>query len=140
MQQDTMEMDLARPRFFPFPVLFDEVEDYFMSAHQISGLSVFEDGQNVYIEVALPGVDPKQIDIRYEKGLLIVRGQVKKEEEDRNRKFYHKASKIFSYRVTVPETADSTVEPQVVSKNGLLQVTFAKLPKTEPKKLKIKEG
>lgn len=140
MKQDIMEIDFNRPsRLFSFPALLDEAEDWLLPSSRISGLSMSEDEKNIYVEAAVPGIEPKDVEVTYDKGTLWIRGQAKQEEEDKNRKYYRKASSSFSYRLSIPETADQTAEPQVISKNGLLTVTFQKQPKTQPKKLTVKE-
>lgn len=139
-----MALDLVPRNFWDipsrFPTLLDLDEEglnpFFPT--QNSGLQVSEDEQNVYIEAALPGVDPKNIDVTYDKRVLWIRGQDNNQEEDKKRKFYRRSNQSFSYRLTVPGEIDEAQEPDAVCKNGVMRVTFKKQPRVEPKKLNIR--
>ncbi len=103
-----------------------------------SGLTVSEDDKHVYIEAAVPGLDPDKVEVTFEKGVLWIRGNQSDEDKDSNKKFYRKASSSFSYRVAIPGEVDTSVEPEATSKNGVMKVTFAKLPEVMPKKINVK--
>lgn len=104
-----------------------------------SGLTVSEDKDNVYVEAAVPGVDPDKIEVTMDKGVLWIRGQQEQEDKDQDKKFYRKASSSFSYRVGVPGEIDENQEPKASCKNGVMRVTFAKKPEVQPKKISIKK-
>jgi HSP20 family protein len=101
-----------------------------------NGLSVSEDEKNIYVEAAVPGVDPKDIDVTFHKGVLWIKGDAK--EEEKQKKYYRKATSSFSYRVAIPEDVDTKEEPQAECANGVMTVTFPKSPKTQPKKIAVK--
>lgn len=103
---------------------FDE-EDWLPSKTRYSGLSVSEDEKNVYVEAALPGVDPDTIDVTFDKGILSIRGSVEKEEKD-SKRYYRKASESFAYRVDLPTTVEISQDPDVIYKDGMLSATFIK--------------
>lgn len=134
-----MQLDIMPNSFWDSPTklstMLDE-EDWRLFLPS-SGLTVSEDKKNIHVEAAMPGISPKDIEVTFDKGILWIRGEVKEEEEDKKRKYYHKSSHTFLYRVTVPETRDEAIEPEVKSSNGILKVSFAKLPETQPKKLKV---
>lgn len=101
-----------------------------------SGLSVSEDDKHVYVEASVPGVDPDKIEVSYDKGVLWIRGQ--QEEKNRDRKFYRKASASFSYRMAIPGNVDESKDPEATYKNGIMTVTFNKVPGPQPKKIAVK--
>jgi HSP20 family protein len=143
MEVSNMSIDLLPSKLFSFPSmrvpsLWSDDDDWFSSPLSSNGLSVFEDNKNIYVEAAVPGIDPKDVEITYQDGYLWIRGEEKEEEEDKKKKFYRKSSKSFSYRVAVPGDVDPNIEPSATSKNGVMKVTFAKLPKSQPKKIEIK--
>ena len=119
------------------PSILDE--DDWSSFLPSSGLTISEDENHVYVEAAVPGLDPDKVEITYEKGILWVRGSAENQEEDKNRKFYRRASQSFSYRVAVPGEIDQSQEPKARYKNGIMKIAFSKLPKTEPKKIAIEK-
>jgi HSP20 family protein len=122
--------------FFNFPFL--EEEPWELEARQQSGLSVSEDQNHVYVEAHLPGLNPDQIEVTFDKGILWVRGEKKEEEEDKKKKFYRKASSSFSYRVHIPGGIDEKKEPEATYKDGVMKVTFAKSSQNQAKKIQVK--
>lgn len=135
-----MALDLI-PRSFwnmssRIPSLLDE--DNLQSFLPSSGLSISEDDNHVYVEAAVPGIDPSKIEVTYDKGVLWIRGEQERAEEDDKKKFYRKALSSFSYRVAVPGEVDENSEPDAVCKNGVMKVTFNKLPEVKPKRLNVR--
>lgn len=85
----------------------------------------------------MSGVDPKDVDISFKKGIPWIKGERK--EEEKGKKFT-KAARLFSYRVAVPGEIDPNIEPAASSKNRIVTITFIKSPKVKPKKIAIKTG
>src|SRR3990167_6604173 len=115
---------------FPSLSIFDEEDGLLPSTSSLSGLSVSEDANNVYVEAAVPGIDPKDVEVTFHKGLLWVKAE--KKEEEKTKKFYRKATSSFSYHLTVPGEIDQSKEPEAVVKNGIATVTFLKVPEAKP--------
>lgn len=134
-----MAFDIVPGSFWRFPALpsvWDDDDDWNIAASMPSGISISEDDKNVYVEAALPGIDGKDVEVTFDKGVVWIKGEVK--EEDKNKKYYRKATRSFSYRVAVPGDIDSNTEPTATSKNGVMTVTFTKSPKSQPKKITVK--
>lgn len=129
-------------RFPRWMSLWDEDEDWPVVANTPSGLSISEDDKHVFVEAAVPGIDPDKIEVTYDqnKGILWVKGEAEEKEEDKKKKYYRQASRSFSYRVSVPGEVDANAEPEASTKNGVMTVTFKKSPKVQPKKLKVKKA
>ena len=120
---------------FRFPSLWEDEERGLITGIS-NNLSVSEDEKNVYVEAALPGIDPKDIEVTFDKGILWIKGEAK--EEEKKKKYYQKASRSFSYRVAIPGEINESIEPEAKCKNGVMMITFAKSPKTQPKKITVK--
>lgn len=144
-----MARDLVPSSFFNtfrMPSLFDLDwdEDRWLNlfndtgSNLSSGLSVSEDDKHVYVEAAVPGVDPDKVEVTYDKGVLWIRGEQEQKNEDKNKKFYRRASTSFSYRMAVPGEVDMSKDPQATYKNGIMKVTFDKVPEAQPKKIAVK--
>jgi HSP20 family protein len=138
-----MTTSLIPRRLLSFPSLslpdfWDEDEEWFISPSTQSGLSVYEDENKVYVEAAVPGIDPKNVEATFQDGYVWVRGETKEEEEDKKKKYYRKASRSFSYRVAVPGDVDTTKDPEATYKHGVMTIAFTKSPKAQPKKIQIK--
>lgn len=118
------------------PSLIEELTDETFLDTIPSGLSISEDDKNVYIEAAVPGLEPKDVEVTFEKGILQIRGEA--QEEEKNRKFYRKATKSFSYRIAVPGEVDPRSTPEAIYKNGMMHVSFKKTPAYTPKKIEVK--
>ena len=138
-----MALDLIPRRMLSFPSLslpdfWDEDEEWLISPSTQSGLSVYEDEDKVYVEAAVPGINPKDVEVTFQDGYLWIRGEAKEEERDKKKKYYRQASRSFSYRVAVPGEVDANKEPEATYKHGVMTISFAKSPKALPKKIQIK--
>ena len=134
-----MSLDIIPRSFWNLPSripnLFDD-EDW-MSFLPSSGLTISEDDEFVFVETAIPGVDPNKVEITFDKGILWVKGTQEQTEEDKKKKFYRKASSNFSYRVLVPGEIDENQEPKANYKNGIMKIAFKKKAYREPKKIQV---
>ncbi len=119
-----------------FPSFMEDFEEFLPTVNIIKGLSISEDDKNIYVEAAVPGLDPKDIDITFDRGILSIHGD--KKEEEKKKKYYRKATSSFSYRTTIPGEVDPNAEPDARCKNGVMTVTFVKSPKAQPKKIAVK--
>jgi len=138
-----MAYDFVPSRLLSFPSLqlpsiWNEDDDWLTSPGNPSGLSVSEDDKKIYIEASLPGIDPKNIEMTFHDGYLWVRGEIKEEDRDKERKYYRQASKSFSYRVAVPGDIDNSIDPVATYKHGIMTIAFMKSPKVQPKKIQLK--
>jgi HSP20 family protein len=130
-------MSYLVPRsFFTLPSVMDEDWDFGMMSNQPTGLSISEDDKSVYIEAAVPGVDPKDIDITFEKGVVRIVAETKKEETE-GRKYFRRLQSSFSYQFTVPSDVDMGTDPETKNTNGVLHLTFPKSEKAQPRKIKV---
>lgn len=97
-------------------------------------VDVYEADGAVVVEVELPGVDPGDIDVSIDEGVLTIRGERKLAREVREENYFcvERASGIFqrSMRLAPDVEADKI---SASCENGVLKVT---VPKGEPKKPK----
>lgn len=133
-----MSYNILPGSFFRLPAQsWDEEDDWGMTTTSTSGLAISEDEKNVYVQASLPGVDPKEIEVTFDKGVVWIKGEVKLEEK--GKKFYRKSASQFSYRVAVPGDLNLSKEPEASCKNGVMTISFAKSPASQPKKIAVKE-
>jgi HSP20 family protein len=125
-----------------FPLPFENSEFFPSQALQNTGLSVYEEKGEVIVEAALPGLDIKDIEVTFEKGILSVSGQKKEEEknQDKDKKYFRKSSSSFSYKVALPVDIDEKAEPQATYKDGVMKIIFLKAKENKGKKISIKSG
>lgn len=112
------------------------IDDWDLTTNIPTGLTISEDDKYVYVSAAVPGVDPKDVEITFDKGVVWIKGEVVEEEKDK--KFYRKASSSFSYRIAVPGDIDVEKDPEATSKHGVMTVKFTKKPQSQPKKIAVK--
>lgn len=112
--------------------------DWDLATNTPSGLTISEDDRFVYVSANLPGVDPKDVEVTFDKGVVWIKGEMVEEEKDK--KYYRKASSSFSYRVAIPGDIDLDKEPEATSKHGIMTVKFVKKPRSQPKKITVKSS
>lgn len=118
------------------PTLWEDLLDETRLASIPSGLSVSEDEKNFYVDAALPGIDPKDIEVTFDRGQLDITAQSKVEEK--GKKYYRRATSQFAYTVTAPEGINSKKEPKVTYRNGMMHAIFEKVPASKPKRIEVK--
>ena len=136
-----MANGLMKANFRNFPALgipffAEDLLDETIMDKTLNGLSVSEDKEKVYIGAALPGIDPKDIEVTFDNGILHISGEAK--EEEKEKKFYRKATSSFSYRIAIPTDVNPREEPEASYKNGMMTVEFKKTAHSKPKKITIK--
>lgn len=102
-------------------------------------VDIFEDEEGVALRFELAGVDPKDVDIRFENGVLTLRGDRKLEREDK-RDNYHRVELsygTFTRSFSLPGTIDAE-KIKAESKNGILTVMLPKKPEAKPKSIQVK--
>jgi len=100
---------------------------------------IYEDDESVTVRFELAGVDPKNVDIRFENGVLTVRGERKLEKEEK-RENYHRIERsygTFARSFTLPGTVDAE-KIRAESKDGVLSVTLPKKPEAKPRSIQVK--
>jgi HSP20 family protein len=102
-------------------------------------VDIFEDEEGVALRFELAGVEPKDVDIRFENGMLTLRGERKLEREDK-RENYHRVELsygTFTRSFSLPGTIDAE-KIKAESKNGVLTVHLPKKPEAKPKSIQVK--
>jgi HSP20 family protein len=104
-------------------------------------VDIFEQGNDIVLKAELPGVDPKDVDIRLENNVLSLRGQRKLENEVK-RESYHRVERsygTFSRSFTLPTVVDQgSIKAEF--KDGLLRLTLPKRDEAKPKQIQISVG
>lgn len=98
-------------------------------------LSLSEDESHVYVEANLAGLQENEIDVTLDKGVLWIRGE--KEEVKDERKYHHKAYRSYSYKLALPESANTDSEPRAKYEKGILSITFDKVDGQTARKIKF---
>ncbi len=102
-------------------------------------VDIYEDEEGVSLRVELAGVEPKDVEIRFENGVLTLSGERKLEREDK-RDNYHRvelAYGTFTRSFSLPGTIDAE-KIKAESKNGVLTVHLPKKPEAKPRSIQVK--
>ena len=87
----------------------------------------------------VPGVDPKDIEITMENGMLTVKGERRSERKDSNEKYKRAERRMDAfYRCfSLPDTADGE-RIEAKGANGVLEITIPKHEKVQPRRIEVK--
>lgn len=90
------------------------------------------------IHADVPGVDPRDIEVQMEKGILTIRGERTRESEEERAgyKRIERARGTFFRRFSMPDTADAEAI-SARSRNGVLEVTIPKQEKIQRRKIQV---
>lgn len=104
-----------------------------------SGLNLYETEDSVIAEAAVPGLTEDQIDITIEEGVVRITGMAedKSQEKTQRRYFMSSIATTFNYSFRLPEGVIEDHEPKAELHKGVLSLTFTKVAKTPPKKVKV---
>jgi HSP20 family protein len=123
-----------------WPSLWEDENDFFPEELQTRGMKVFEEDNHLHVEAPMPGLNPKDIQVSLNNGVLQIKGESKEEERDKKRKFYRSSHRSYSFSLVLPTQIDEKIEPQANYENGILDVTMQLTKQGETKKIEVKAG
>lgn len=119
---------------------FDEGERALaeMSKGFIPAVDVYEDGEHVIVETPLAGVDPKDVEVTVEGGVLTLRGKTEHRTEVDEQNYLYKEVRYgaFQRKVALPAAVIGE-KAEAISQHGLLRITIPKAEVGEQKEIKI---
>lgn len=103
-------------------------------------VDIREEPARFVIAADVPGVDPAEIEINMEKGILSIKGERKVDNKSDSEKFtrVERQHGIFYRRFALPDSAD----PDNISasgKHGVLEIVIPKRPQTTPRRIAINQ-
>ncbi|MEW6556565.1 MAG: Hsp20/alpha crystallin family protein [Elusimicrobiota bacterium] len=100
-------------------------------------IEIDEKKDAVVVKVEVPGIEKKDIKVKFEQGNLTLTGESKKEEEKKEKGYYYSERRYgnFYRSISLPAAVDEK-NIKAKYKDGILNIT---LPKTRQAKVKIKE-
>ena len=102
-------------------------------------VDIKEEEKRFVILADIPGVDPKNIEISMDKGILSIKGERSAESHSESGKLtrVERTHGVFYRRFALPDSADAegiTAE----GKHGVLEIAIPKKPETTPRRIEIK--
>jgi HSP20 family protein len=114
-------------------------DDTLTSGAWSPAVDIYETPEAIEMTFEIPGVNQNDIKVHFENNLLTVSGERKLEHQDRQ-DGYHRVERnygSFHRSFTVPSTIDPN-KINAVCENGLLRLTLAKRPETQPRAIEVK--
>lgn len=104
----------------------------------VPAVDIKEDEQRFVIHADIPGVDPQEIEITMEAGILTIKGerQTESQEERKNYKRMERARGTFYRRFGLPDTADAE-KITATGKQGVLEIVIPKRLISQPRKINV---
>jgi HSP20 family protein len=112
--------------------------DALTTANFAPPVDVYEDEQGVTLNIEVPGIDEKDIDVSIENNTLTVRGErtLEKEEKEENFQRVERQYGSFTRSFTLPNSVDLEQVSAHYNK-GVLKIRLAKKAEAKPKQIKV---
>ena len=101
-------------------------------------VDIYEQDGNIVLKAELPGIDPKDVDVRVENNTLTLRGE-RKHDQEVKRENYHRVERTygsFTRSFTLPNVVD-TNNIKAEYRDGVLRMTLPKREEAKPKQISI---
>ena len=99
-----------------------------------------EEHDRFVIHADIPGVDPKDIEVTLENGVLTIRGERSREtsKESDGYRYLERIQGSFMRRFSVPNTAD-TAKVKAKAENGVLEIVVPKAEAAQPRRITVSQ-
>ena len=116
----------------------DHDQSHVVTSHWRPAVDIKEEANRFVIMADLPGVDPGDIEITMENGVLSIKGERKAEirDEKEGYKRVERVSGTFYRRFSLPDSADAE-RIEAKGKDGVLEVSLPKHEKVQPRRIAV---
>jgi HSP20 family protein len=131
-----------RPRtldLFNWDRVFDRYFGDFDHSAGWPAVDVSEDDDNYLVEVELPGLSEKDVEVKVENGVLTIASRKDESREEKDEGYIRKERRHYSFSrsFSLPDNVD--LEKITANfKNGLLDIAVPKAPAAKPKLIEVK--
>ncbi|MCX7760642.1 MAG: Hsp20/alpha crystallin family protein [Hydrogenothermaceae bacterium] len=99
-------------------------------------VDVYEKDSNIVIEAEIPGAKKEDIEVKVKDNAVVVKGEVKREEEKKEENYYRSERFYGKFERVLPLPTDVKVEEaKATFENGILKLTIPKA--TQEKEVKV---
>lgn len=111
-----------------------------LASDWIPNIDVKDEGSHYLITADIPGVDPKNIDVSIDNGILTIKGhnEIKTKEERKNYVRVERSKGSFFRSISLPEAIESP-KISAKTKNGVLEIIAPKNKTGTRKKIKVRK-
>lgn len=101
-------------------------------------VDIKEEAERFLIQADVPGVDPKDIEISMDKGILSIKGERASESKEESERYtrIERSRGLFYRRFALPDSAD----PEGIrasGRHGVLEIVIPKRPETTPRRITV---
>ncbi|MEO9256636.1 MAG: Hsp20/alpha crystallin family protein [Tepidiformaceae bacterium] len=102
------------------------------------GMDVFETNDSYVVKAAIPGVDPKDVDISIDDDVLTISGEFEQRDETHEENYLRREMHYGSFQrsLRLPPTVDAE-KANAQFENGIMKLTLPKKPEARARSLKI---
>ncbi len=109
-----------------------------VTSQWVPRVDIKEEAERFVIFADLPGVDPDQIEVQMDKGILSIKGERKTASLTESERYsrVERAHGVFYRRFALPDSAN----PEGITANGrhgVLEITIPKRPETTPRRIQV---
>ncbi len=125
------------PAFARFPSAFRGNGNEELGTSSL-GLDIYETNEELVVKAAIPGVDPKNVDISVEEDVLTIRGSYETREDVKDEVYHRRElhSGSFQRALRLPPTVEPA-NATATFENGLLKLTMPKKQESRARSIKI---
>ncbi len=101
-------------------------------------VDIREEAERFVILVDVPGVDPKEIEVRMDRNVLVIKGERKAEPAQEGQRWSRQelARGAFERSFTLPETADADAI-QASGRHGVLEIVIPRKAQAKARKIEV---
>jgi HSP20 family protein len=123
-------------RLAPAPVRREEIE--FGGLDEALPVDIYEKDDQIVVKTALPGVDPKDIQVDVTDGVLHIRAETKAEQDVNDADYHRREYRYgrFSRAFRLPPNVD-TKAAKARFEHGMLRLAFPKVQKEQAQSIKL---
>ena len=118
-----------------------DADEWALGGSWAPAVDIYEQDGNIVMKAELPGVDPKDVDVRLENNTLTLRGERKLDKEVKQDN-YHRVERsygAFSRSFTLPTVVDQG-NIKAEYRDGVLKLTLPKREEAKPRQIQINVG
>jgi HSP20 family protein len=118
----------------------DFVTEPFFGTNNVPAVDVRETDSEFLMEVELPGLTEKDVEVKLDNNLLTISSQKDEKKEEKNGYVLReRRASRFSRSFVLPEAVDRE-KIAAEFKNGVLHLSFPKVPAAQPKTIEVKKS
>jgi len=146
LREKIKNMSIIKWSPFLMPSWADEMDKMFEGTNSLTegakgftpAIDVYETKDSVVVETPLAGVDPKDVEVTVQNGVVTVKGEIKKETEVDEKNYYRKEVRSGSFyrQVALPAKVQED-KTNAEFENGMLKVVMPKAPEVKAKTIKV---